>query len=206
MDAPSTTLAVQLDAHPGDILPWMRQAARDTAAVVAPDGCLVVGPPTVSFLELAPYETAALYIAPRAMSGRMPLVVSHYPLAMAITQMPLHQTRLSLEIRVWSSPPATLDAVLRHFTGHFAHAHVILSGVAPSLSRGAPKLACHLWLCATLAADGPAFDRATAYAAWREQYRALRGDYPADALRSFRGVLADCKKALRRAEKRMRPG
>lgn len=217
MDAP-TILAVQLDGHPGDILPWIRQLAIDLVPTLPPQRVLIVGPPTLRTTVLAPYETVALYIAPHTVGAGAQLPVTNYPVAVAVTHVPLRPTRLSLELRVWLSSPATLDAVLRHIIGYFAHTQVVLSGVASSLltQRGAPPLACNLWLAAHLHlidrddSDPPGPDlREELYLSWLEQYRSLRGEYPSDPRRSFRAALTACRQRAKRAAggaKTKRPG
>lgn len=197
MDTP-TLIAAQLDAHPGEILPWLRRLALDLTPSLPPQRSLLVGPPTVSAALLTPYETAALYLAPRTLEPAPLAWVHHYPVVLAVTYVPLRHPRIGLEVRAWLPSPATLDVVLRHITGHFAHAHLVLSGVASSSPHGgAPPLPCNLWLASRLATGNATGDREQLYLAWLEQYRALRGDYPADPRRSFRGALATCRRRLR---------
>mgnify|MGYP005845786241 CR=1 FL=1 len=169
--------------------------------MLPPQRRLLLGPPTLSAAAPAPYETAALYLAPSTLDEAPLAWVHHYPVVLAATHVPLRPPRLCLELRAWLPSPATLDVVLRHITGHFAHAHLVLSSVASSsLHGGAPQLPCNLWLETRLAQSHPDGDREHLYLAWVEQYRALRGDYPADPRRSFRSALAACRRRLRKRE------
>lgn len=213
MDAP-VLVTVQFDATPGVIGPWLHALAAAATPLLPPDQLLVVGPHTWRGPAIAPHETLALYLAPRrsgtqtgdpvtmARPSTAPLDQRQVPdqVAIAVTYLPLNQTRICLELRVWFPFPATLDFVLHHLTQHFAQNGVVMSGVAPSPSSlGAPMLPCNQWLTDQMLQITTPGGHHALYESWVEQYRAVRGGYPADPRRSFRAAVAAVRRRLRRS-------
>lgn len=218
MDAP-VLITVQFDATPGVIGPWLHALAAAATPLLPPDQLLVVGPHTWRGSALTPYETVALYLAPchslephsqephnlvGEMAQRTATPHSHRQVpdqvAVAMTYVPLRQARVCLELRVWLPFPATLDFILHHLVEYFAQNGVVLSGVAPSSSSlGAPILPCNQWLTEQLLQISTPGSHRVLYEPWIEQYRAVRGAYPADPRRSFRAAVAAARRRLRRA-------
>lgn len=212
MDAP-VLVTVQFDATSGVIVSWLHALAAAATPLLPPDQLLVVGPHTWRGPSIAPYETLALYTAPRrsgiqpgdnnptARPDAAPLDRRQVPdqVAIAVTYVPLSRTRVCLELRVWFPFPATLDFVLHHLTQHFAHNGVVLSSVAPSPSSlGAPLLPCNQWLTDQMRQLSTPDAHHALYESWVEQYRAVRGVYPADPRRSFRAAAAAVRRRQRR--------
>ena len=70
---------------------------------------------------------------------------------------------------------------------------------------GAPVLACNIWLEEQLMALGPERrGRHRLFRPWLEQYRQLRGEEPADPMRSFRAAITGCERRLALREARVR--
>jgi hypothetical protein len=67
---------------------------------------------------------------------------------------------------------------------------------APKPRRGAPPLACNVWLEAQLAQLSDPTHVHLLYESWLERYRALRGFYPQEPRRSFRAALAGARQRL----------
>jgi hypothetical protein len=185
-------VCIEIEAAPGDVAPWLLALAADLGNR-AQTRRWAIGPRGYSGPAAAPvaYETLALYsLHPHQSPGEGEV-------ALAVTLLPLHRRRLALELRRRSPLPATLDTVMQHLGAHFAQVCTIVSGAAsPQPHAGAPPLACNLWLDAQLAA--PHAESRRLYAPWLEQYRALRGHYPADPRRSFRAAVAGSRRRIRR--------
>jgi hypothetical protein len=150
---------------------------------------LIIGPHTFHGDAPALFETVALYRVDKRIADD----IAARQVVLALTYMPLHHPGIGLDLRVWSSFPAALDTLKYHFFEYFTQANPVLtSAAALHFSGGVPPLACNRWLQARLAASN--FSDAEAsihlYTAWLEQYRALRGNYPADPRRAFRAQLA----------------
>lgn len=184
----------------------------------APAPMLVVGPPSLLALAPTPYVTWVIYRLAMTSHNNVSRNNTHshahrvgtdpvlalgelatYDVALAVTYLPLRQPRICLEFRCWPSFPATLNSILLHLSYHFAQAQFALSSVAAPLPHaGAPPLACNLWLDQQLLRQTTPDGHATLFPAWVEQYRALRGDYPADPRRSFRAAITGSRRRLRR--------
>jgi hypothetical protein len=186
-------LCAYLHADPGALVVWLHTLIRTYAIELAWPKNLILGPHTFTASAPTPYETVALYVVNEQMSHDIPT----RKVALALTYLPLRQPGIGLDIRVWPPFPATLERVTYLFFTHFANANPVSSSVADLTyssvySSGAPPLACNLWVREQLA--DPVFANMELarrlYPAWLEQYRALRGSYPADPRRAFRSLLA----------------
>ena len=196
-------LQVQLCAHlhadPGALVGWLHTLANTYAVELPWPMIFVVGPHTFITDAPTPYETLGLYVV----NERMGQDILARKIAVAVTYLPLRQPGIGLDLRVWPSFPATLDTLTSLFLTHFAQANPVLSSVAALHTHlGAPPLACNRWVLEQM--SNPAFaDTESAkqlYPAWLEQYRALRGDYPADPRRAFRALLARHRRNQTRKE------
>jgi hypothetical protein len=185
-------LQVQLCAHlhaaPGDLVGWLHTLANTYGVELSWPTTLVVGPHTFTAEAPSDFETLALYVVDSRKAHDIPA----REVALALTYLPLRQPGIGLDLRVWPLFPATLETLTYRFFTHFTQANPVLSSVAAlHLAAGAPPLACNLWLFEQL--GNPIFADAEAakqlYPAWMEQYRALRGVYPADPRRGFRALL-----------------
>jgi hypothetical protein len=182
METPAQTCA-NLTAAPGEVTYWLHQLRTFTQEMLPAEEVAVVGPHTFSQVTLAPFETAGLYVVSRRQIHEIPA----RRIAVGITYLPLHQPGIGLNLRVWSSFPATLDTLVTHLCSHFAQANPVLSSVV-RLLFATPLLACNRWLYDRLDAD--ASTPRDYYTPWLEQYRCLRGSYPADSRRSFRAAVS----------------
>lgn len=182
-------LCVHLHAAPGDLVGWLHALADTCKVELSWPETLIVGPHTFTADEPAPYETLALYVVDNYKAHD----ILAREVALAITYLPLRQPGIGLDLRVWPLFPATLETLTYRLFTHFTQANPVLSSVAAlHSSQGAPPLACNRWLLEQLAtpryADAEAAKQL--YPAWMEQYRALKGAYPADPRRGFRALLA----------------
>jgi hypothetical protein len=155
---------------------------------------LIVGPHTFVASAPTPYETLALYVVDQRAAQDIPA----RQVVLALTYLPLRHPGIGLDLRVWPLFPAALDTLKYHFSDYFTQASPVLSSAASlHFAEELPQLACNRWLLEQL--NNPAFaDRKAAkqlYPAWLEQYRALKGDYPADPRRGFRALLASHRNA-----------
>jgi hypothetical protein len=159
----------------------------------------MLGPHTFHTDAPTAYETLALYRVDRRMAHDIPA----RQVVLAVTYLPLRHPEIGLDLRVWPLFPATLDTLISRFSDYFSQASPVFSSVAAlQPDSGAPPLACNRWLLEQLA--DPAYGEPTAakqlYPAWLEQYRALRGAYPADPRRGFRALLASYRRAQEQQE------
>ena len=198
MDA-NALIYMQLDAAPELVEPWLHALAR---AWTSPAGArYIVGPPTRTPGGPTPYETLAIYrvahVADAAQPGAFSAAVA---VALAVTYVPLRPSRACLELRAGPFLPATLDTVVQQCATAFAQQYPVVSSVAVPLDEaGARPLACNRWLDDQLARLGETVAATRLYPAWLAQYRALRGDDPADPQRSFRAAVHTARHRLRRA-------
>jgi hypothetical protein len=181
-------LCALLYAAPGAVVGWLHALAELLAAELPWPKSLIVGPHTLSANAPEPFETLALYVVDLRMAHDIPA----RQVALAVTYVPLRHPEIGLDLRVWPPFPAALDTLKYHFSDYFTQASPVLSSaVALTFGNNQPMLACNQWLIEKLA--DPAFaDRKAAkslYPAWLEQYRALKGVYPADPRRGFRAQL-----------------
>jgi hypothetical protein len=186
-------LQVQLCAHlhaaPGALVGWLHTLAETYAVELSWPETLMVGPHTFTADAPTAYETLALYVV----DSQKPHNIVERKVALALTYLPLRQPRIGLDLRVWPLFPATLETLIDCFLTHFTQASPVFSSVADlHFNAGAPQLACNRWLIEQFANPTFASDDAAAhlYTAWLEQYRALKGAYPADPRRAFRAVRA----------------
>jgi hypothetical protein len=196
-------LQVQLCAHlhaaPGALVGWLHTLVNTYAFELPWPTALIVGPHTFTADAPTAFETLALYMVDQRMAHDIPA----RQVALAITYLPLRRPGIGLDLRVWPLFPATLDTLKFHFSDHFTQARPVLSSVA-ALHFGieVPTLACNRWLLERL--GDPAFAEPKAasqlYSAWLEQYRALKGLYPADPRRGFRAVLASHRRSQSQKE------
>lgn len=191
-------LCAHLHAAPGALVGWLHTLTETYAVELPWPTTLIVGPHTLNADAPTAYETLALYVV----DSRKPHDILERKVALALTYLPLRQPGIGLDLRVWPLFPATLETLTYLFSSHFTQASPVFSSVAAlHFTSGAPQLACNRWLLEQLAE--PAFAGADAakqlYPAWLEQYRALKGAYPADPRRSFRALLATHRH--RRAQK-----
>ena len=191
-------LYATLQATPEALVGWLRTLAYSLAAELPWPTTLLVGPHTFTADVLTPYETAALYVA----DSRIAHDIAARQVALAVTYLPLRLPKIGLDLRVWPPFPAALETLKYQFSDYFTHASPVLSSaVALRYHTNSPLLACNQWLLDRL--DDPAFADAKAakqlYPSWIEQYRALKGDYPADPRRGFRALLASHQRRKRKA-------
>ena len=186
-------LQVQLCAHlhaaPGDLVGWLHTLVELYAVEMPWPTTLIVGPHTFTAEAPTAHETLALYVVDSRKAHNIP----ERQVALALTYLPLRQPGIGLDLRVWPLFPATLETLTFLLSNHFTQASPVFTSVALLYANsGAPQLACNRWLFEQFAE--PAFaDTESAkqlYPAWLEQYRALKGDYPADPRRSFRALRA----------------
>lgn len=216
MDA-TVYVQAHLSAAPGDLVGWLHNLALvcthgvDARAGVDADIdpaveisaaplAWVVGPHTFVASAPSPHETLALYgVPPRLLHS-----IADRQVALAVTYVPLRSPQICLDLRAWPLLPLTLDSLLAHLSTQFAQANPVLSSVLPLTAAvlpsgaGAARLACNRWLDDQLAGhEGAPRQPRQLYVAWAEQYRALRGEYPADPKRSFRAAVAGSRARLR---------
>lgn len=200
MDACETCL-VQNDAASGDLVRWLHAFV---GALPPPRGGFwMLGPRdfgqdrnTAMIYLPQPYETLAFY----AMPHNDPF--SPGQVAFSITPIPLRQRRLILELRRWPPLPVALATVVDHMAAYFSASPTTVASAAPRRrGRGAPPLACNAWLERQLAGLPPHTGLRPLYAQWIEQYRAVRGSYPAAPQRSFRAAVAGCRQRMRRSKR-----
>lgn len=192
MDA-CETIFVQIDVTPGDIVRWLHAFAGRLAAPHR-GKVWAIGPRSYTDIPAAPvvFETVALYALPvgRSLSEGEP--------ALALSFLPLYQRHLVLELRRWPPLWVALETVVRCLAADFPRHSTIVSNIAPPQPGvGAPPLLCNSWLEMQLL-DAPS--RAALrllYPQWLEQYRAVRGYYPAEPYRSFRAAVSGCRKRIR---------
>jgi hypothetical protein len=194
MDA-RETICVEVDVDPDGILQWLHALS---VPLVEQDGAVhwVIGPRTETdaLVALQLYTTVALYAVPPG------LPYTAGDVALSVTLLPPHRRRLGLEVRRWSPFPAALGTVLHLLTAQAQEELEVPRAAAshPALGgrpwAGAPPLVCNLWLEARLANLPPRTNANRLYRAWLEQYRALRGYYPADPRRSYRAAVAGCRR------------
>lgn len=112
--------------------------------------------------------------------------------------------------------PLMGDEVTWHFTQRFPQLRRLESGrragtllwinrMSRTPSTGAPVLACNLWLEEQLLRLEEPHRRRSLFKPWLERYRAERGTYPADPMRSFRAALAGCERRLHRRTREAGP-
>ena len=182
-------LYVILHATPDVLVGWLHTFANRITDELSWPTLLIVGPHTFNAEEPLPFETLALYVV----DSRKVHDIPARQVALAITYMPLSHPEIGLDLRVWPSFPAALDTLKYHFFDYFTQANPVLSSAAALYYEGNPQmLACTRWVLDKLATPAYA-DRKAAkqlYPAWIEQYRALKGDYPADPRRAFRTLLS----------------
>ncbi len=196
MDACKTIL-VQSEVAPSDIVRWLHAWAEglppprcEASWILGPrDYGQKAGAPLV--YEPAPYETLALY----AMPAGDPF--SPGEIAFSITISPLRQRCVCLELRRWPPLPVALETVVDHMGSYFSGMSITVSSAAPlRTKRGAPPLVCNVWLERQLEAYSPHTSLRPLYMHWLEQYRAVRGNYPAAPARSFRAAVAGCRQRM----------
>jgi hypothetical protein len=193
---------VTLHASPSALVEWLHNFANYVTDKLADELTdELAGPPTVIFgphtfntqaplfgERLTPFETLALYTVNRGQAHD----IAARQVALTLTYLPLRHPEIGLDLRVWPSFPAALETLKTHFSNYFTQASPVFSSAAALyFEQGTPMLACNRWLLEQLA--DPAYaDRKAAkrlYPHWLEQYRALKGSYPADPRRAFRGLL-----------------
>jgi len=201
MDA-NALIYVQLNAAPEMVEPWLQTLAQGWTLRLPVGRRFVVGPATRTPGGPTPYETLAVYVVDAMPTGAGRV-------ALAVTYVPLRPSRACLELRGGPLLPATLETVVQQCATVFAMQYPVVSSVAAphsalSNEAGARPLACNRWLAEQLARLGEAGapEPAALYRPWLEQYRALRGDEPADPRRSFRAALNTARRRLRRAARR----
>ena len=182
-------LCAFLHATPGVLVGWLHTLVKTYATELPWPTTLIFGPHTFVAEAPATFETLAIYLVDR----RMAHDISARQVALAVTYLPLRHPGIGLDLRVWPLFPAALDTLKVQFSSYFTQASPVLSSAAAlHFVDGVPALACNLWLYEQL--DDPAFADPKAakqlYPAWLEQYRALKGTYPADPRRGFRALLA----------------
>jgi hypothetical protein len=196
MDACETSF-VQNDVAPRDIVRWlhafMGELPPPTWGAFWMLGPRDLGQDRDLVYLPQPNETVAIY----AMLRHDPFDPGK--VAFSITFTPLHRCRFILELRRWSPLPVALATVVDNITAYFSDSPTTVVSAAPlHRGRGAPPLACNSWLETQLASLPPHTGLRPLYAQWLEQYRAVRGDYPADPQRSFRAAVAGCRARIRR--------
>jgi hypothetical protein len=190
-------LCAIINATPGALVGWLHTLANNLAIDLAWPTTLIVGPHTFQGDAPSPFETLALYLV----DVRMAHDITAHQVALAVTYVPLNHPKIGLDLRVWSPFPAALDTLKYQFCEYFTQASPVLSSAAALLLRtNTNMLACNQWLFEKLA--DPAYaDLKVAkelYPAWVEQYRALKGAYPADPRRGFRAQIASYQRLTRR--------
>jgi hypothetical protein len=190
-------LCATLHATPGDLVGWLHTVTKRFSIELTWPAVLVVGPHTsraiisgaVEVDSPTPFETLALYLADEPMAHD----IAARQVALALTYLPLSQPGIGLDLRVWPLFPAALATLKVHLSDYFTQASPVLTSAAVLHSiSDLTTLACNRWLLEQFA--HPTFAERKAakqlYSAWLEQYRALKGSYPADPRRSFRALLA----------------
>ena len=193
MDA-NNLICIKLDAAPEMIEPWLQTLAQGWTLTLPKQ--YVVGPTTRTPGGPTPHETLAIYAVEATPTGVGQV-------ALAVTYVPLRSSRACLELRGGPFLPATLDTVVQQCATVFAMQYPVVSSVAVPLEEvGARPLACNRWLDNHMVRMGEATFAefsAALYRPWLEQYRALRGDEPADPRRSFRAAVNTARRRLRHA-------
>jgi hypothetical protein len=190
-------LCATLHATPEDLVGWLHTVTKRFSTELTWPAVLVVGPHTARAIlgdaaganHLTPFETLALYVVDESMAHD----IAVRQVALALTYLPLSQPGIGLDLRVWPPFPAALATLKVHLSDYFTQASLVLTSAAALHSiSDLNTLACNRWLLEQFA--DPAFAERKAakqlYSAWLEQYRALKGSYPADPRRSFRALLA----------------
>jgi hypothetical protein len=182
-------LCAKLCAAPGALVSWLHTLANTLVIDLPEPNTLIVGPHTFTAAEPEPYETLALYMADRRVAHDIPA----RQVVLSATYMPLRHSEIGLDLRVWPSFPTALETLKYHFSDYFTQANPVLSSaVALHFVGSATMLVCNQWLFTKLAT--PAYHDLKAakqlYPSWLEQYRALKGVYPADPRRGFRAQIA----------------
>jgi hypothetical protein len=190
-------LQVQLCAHlhaaPGALVGWLHTLVNIYAVELSWPMTLILGPHTFTADAPTAYETLALYVVDKRMAHDIP----ERQVALALTYLPLRHPGIGLDLRVWPLFPATLDTLKYQFSDYFTQASPVLSSVAAlHFGINMPPLACNRWLLEQLTDTlfGEPEAAKQLYPAWLEQYRALKGAYPADPRRGFRAVLANYRR------------
>ncbi len=189
MEIPAQVCA-HLTATPEQVIDWLHQLAPVCIEELPAEAVAMVGPHTFAGVAPAPYETVGIYVVAR----RHVHDIAARRIALSVTYLPLHQPGIGLDIRVWSSFPATLDT-LSHFCTYFTQANPVLSSVARLKLFKVPLLACNRWLADQL--EQTPHEHRRYYPAWLEQYRCLRGDYPQDARRNYRAAVSAWRRRTR---------
>jgi hypothetical protein len=197
-------LRVTLHASPSALVEWLHTFATyvthklstgELSGGLSGPTIVIFGPHTFNVQtplfgeRLTPFETLALY----TVDSQQAHDIAARQVALTLTYLPLRHPEIGLDLRVWSSFPAALETLKTHFSNYFTQAKPVFSSAAALYyDQGTPMLACNRWLLEQLA--DPAYaDRKAAkrlYPAWLEQYRALKGSYPADPRRAFRALLS----------------
>jgi hypothetical protein len=194
MDFP-VEFCAKVRATPGAVVGWLHALIDSYAESLPRSETLVFGPHTYVGDEPSHFETVALY----AVDKRMAQDVEAREVVLSVTLLPLRHPVIGLDLRVWPLLPATLETLKSHFSDYFTQASPVFSSAAALFhARGTSVLACNRWLLEQLKPDVLADPQALTflYLAWLEQYRALRGDYPADPRRGFRAILANKQRRI----------
>lgn len=181
-------LCATLQATPHSIVEWLHILIEFYAAKLSEATTLIFGPHTFVADAPTPYETIALYVVDKLNIHD----IAARQVAISITYLPLSQPEIGLDLRVWPLFPATLDALKIQFLEYFALASPVLSSAAIlTFATNVPRRACNQWLADQLQDPSYTDYKSTKklYPAWLEQYRAIRGEYPADPRRAFRGLV-----------------
>ena len=171
---------------------WLHALINRFAIEAGWPNMLLMGPHTFVATAPAPFETLALYVVEK----RKAHDVAARQVVLALTYLPLSQPGIGLDLRVWPLFPAALESLHIHFSDFFTQASPVISSAADlHFIADITILACNRWLLNQLAAPAYADNKAAKqlYPAWLEQYRALKGSYPADPRRAFRGLLAHAR-------------
>jgi hypothetical protein len=185
-------------ATPAALVGWLHALVETYALAVPWPATLIVGPHTFTADAPTPFETLALYVVDQ----RMPHDIPARQVALALTYLPLRHPEIGLDLWVWPLFPATLETLKYQFSDYFTQASPVFSSAASlRYASDNSSLACNRWLHERLA--DPAFAEPQSakqlYTSWVEQYRALRGVYPADPRRGFRAqVTAYYRRAKRK--------
>ena len=194
-------LCAFLRTTPDALVGWLHTLAATNAPVLPGNATLIVGPHTFTAEAPAPFETLALYVV----DERIPHDIPARQVALAVTFLPLCHPGIGLDLRVWPLFPAALETLKYQFSDYFTQASPVFSSVAAlHYASNNTTLACNRWLHEKL--HDPAYAELAAakqlYAPWIEQYRALRGVYPADPRRGFRAQIADFQRRAKQEKRR----
>lgn len=185
-----------LQASPDAVVGWLHSLINRYAEALPGSKTLIFGPHTVMGDALTFFETVALY----QVDKHMTFDIAAREVVLSVTFLPLCHPEIGLDLWVWPLFPAELETLKFHFLEYFTQASPVLSSAAALYYVGSTfPLACNRWLLEQL--ESPAFadpnNAIRLYPAWVEQYRASRGEYPADPRRSFRAALAAKRRTLR---------